>query len=229
MNNHATYEYQLRWAKKIRVIQLLGGKCVKCGCIDYHLLTFDHMHNKECCINDIKLARWSVIQQEINKCQLLCMRCHKEHHEIKHSQCRKNKEVMLTFKGVFKCQLCGYNKCTRALDFHHDNKDKLFTMASKSKSKTWKTVADLEDSIVDELQKCIVLCANCHCDVHFDHERFDHNIDIIMYKVKHYKECPPKIDRESVISMIHNGMRQVDIVNRLKVAKSTISKICAMH
>lgn len=38
--------------------------------------------------------------------------------EIKKSYYRKIKEKLIEYKGG-KCQICGYNKCTSALEFHH--------------------------------------------------------------------------------------------------------------
>jgi len=62
------------------------------------------------------------------------------------------------------CRLCGYNRCLRALHFHHMNSwEKDFNISEKS---TW---YDIEP----ELKKCILLCANCHAEVHdglVDHE-----------------------------------------------------------
>lgn len=60
-----------------------------------------------------------------------------------------------------KCQICGYNKSNRALAFHHiDPTQKDFSFGSiMSKPKKW-------DSLIVELKKCILLCHNCHCEVH---------------------------------------------------------------
>lgn len=55
------------------------------------------------------------------------------------------------------CSVCGYNKCIGALDFHHtDPSKKDFSIADK-KSKT---------AIESELEKCIVVCKNCHSEIH---------------------------------------------------------------
>ncbi len=54
-----------------------------------------------------------------------------------------------------KCIYCGYNKCTAALDFHHRNPEtKEFTITSKVSYK-W-------ERIEKELEKCDLVCANCH-------------------------------------------------------------------
>lgn len=56
------------------------------------------------------------------------------------------------------CQICGYEKCSEALDFHHTNAlEKDFNISSKLSS--WKRIAS-------ELKKCVLLCARCHREVH---------------------------------------------------------------
>ena len=59
------------------------------------------------------------------------------------------------------CQICGYDKCPTALEFHHlDLKEKDFAFgASRANPKKW-------EAIVTELRKCILLCVNCHREVH---------------------------------------------------------------
>ena len=57
-----------------------------------------------------------------------------------------------------KCQICGYNKSLAALHFHHIDKKKekigrLFWGAKKEK-------------VMSELKKCILVCANCHAEIH---------------------------------------------------------------
>lgn len=54
------------------------------------------------------------------------------------------------------CSLCGYNAHAVALDFDHLNpKEKEFTIGTKYCHKPW-------IEILKEIQKCRVLCANCH-------------------------------------------------------------------
>jgi len=57
------------------------------------------------------------------------------------------------------CAICGYNKCASALDFHHNNNsDKKFSISQFNDCGIKK--------IKNEMDKCIVLCRNCHAELH---------------------------------------------------------------
>jgi len=76
------------------------------------------------------------------------------------------KERCLKFKGG-KCENCSYDKSKRALSFHHiDPKEKDFNIAN-AHCKTW-------ELIKVELDKCKLLCSNCHME---EHERLDYRDD----------------------------------------------------
>ena len=67
------------------------------------------------------------------------------------------REKAIAFKGG-KCQICGYNRCLTAMEFHHpDPMEKDFSISTRITS--WK-------AIEKELEKCVLLCANCHREVH---------------------------------------------------------------
>lgn len=71
---------------------------------------------------------------------------------------QRTKIKALEYKGN-KCIICGYNKCSRALVFHHiDSAKKEFSISSVSRS--WETIKK-------ELDKCILLCMNCHAEEHY--------------------------------------------------------------
>lgn len=59
------------------------------------------------------------------------------------------------------CGVCNYNACSAALELHHlDPTKKEISLGSVRASPiNW-------DSIVRELRKCVMLCANCHREVH---------------------------------------------------------------
>src|SRR3989344_8353294 len=72
---------------------------------------------------------------------------------------RKIKAMAIEYKGG-KCNICGYNKYAGALDFHHiDEKTKKFDLSSKGLTRSW-------EKTKVEVEKCLLLCANCHREIH---------------------------------------------------------------
>jgi len=65
----------------------------------------------------------------------------------------------LEYKGS-KCIFCGYEKCESALEFHHlDESKKEFGLSSRGLTRSWK-------KIKAELDKCVLVCSNCHRELH---------------------------------------------------------------
>jgi predicted transcriptional regulator len=55
------------------------------------------------------------------------------------------------------CSICGYYKCKNALEFHHINsKNKKFRITTNTISR---------NDLIEELNKCVLLCANCHREI----------------------------------------------------------------
>lgn len=68
------------------------------------------------------------------------------------------KQRMVDYAGGC-CTICGYNGYIGALEFHHIKPStKSFEINSRTK-KTW-------EAILAEIEKCILLCSNCHKEVH---------------------------------------------------------------
>ena len=64
-------------------------------------------------------------------------------------------EFLQQYKMEKGCSVCGYNEIPQALEFDHiDRSKKKFGMNKAWKYK-WST-------IMEELEKCVVLCSNCH-------------------------------------------------------------------
>lgn len=68
-----------------------------------------------------------------------------------------------------KCEKCGYDKNIAAFDFHHrDGYEKNFEI--KIQYLNWKD----DDEILEEAIKCMLLCANCHRELHNPHLETQH-------------------------------------------------------
>lgn len=71
----------------------------------------------------------------------------------------KDRKIALIKELGGKCSICGYNKNLAALAFHHI-KDKSFTLDSRTISRHSMKI------IRDEVAKCILVCHNCHSEIH---------------------------------------------------------------
>jgi hypothetical protein len=72
---------------------------------------------------------------------------------------RKLKAMVVEYRGG-SCILCGYSRCTGALDLHHvDESLKEFGLSLKGMTRSW-------ERIKKEADKCVLVCANCHREIH---------------------------------------------------------------
>ena len=87
-----------------------------------------------------------------------CKDCHKQYVT---NQYFKRKEKVNDIKTNCKCAKCGESR-SYTLDFHHKDpsiKDETIARMTSNCNK-------MED-ILKEIEKCIVLCANCHREFHY--------------------------------------------------------------
>lgn len=71
---------------------------------------------------------------------------------------RRIKDLLVEEAGGV-CVLCGYDRCRRALEFHHvDPEQKAYGLSERG-------VARSLERARSEAAKCVLLCSNCHAEV----------------------------------------------------------------
>ena len=142
------------------------GCCTKCGKTDWKLLEFNHID---------PILKWKSISkisaftdyaiEELQKCNLLCVRCHRIHTRQTTGGEASSKRRQILQKYIQKikvecgCEECGYTNAQypQTVDFDHiDPSEKNICI-----SRLVQTSTSIEE-IDAEIAKCRVLCANCH-------------------------------------------------------------------
>jgi len=72
---------------------------------------------------------------------------------------RKTRLALIEYKGGC-CARCGYDKCSSALEFHHIDPSKKDFGIGDGNSRALK-------KLMKEAEKCVLLCANCHRELHY--------------------------------------------------------------
>lgn len=87
---------------------------------------------------------------------------------------KKLKEELVAYKGG-KCEICGYDECIAALEFHHlDPTQKEFGIGANGITRSL-------ESLKKEADKCLLLCCNCHRKLHWD---IDNGIKVDIESIK---------------------------------------------
>ena len=133
------------------------------------------------------------------------------------------KRTLFEYMGTSACKCCGESE-SRILAFHH-TRDKSFAISKWITNKNIKDVSKLSQEIKDELDKCILLCPNCHLTEHYEHEFFETYKEDILYKSNNIRENSKPLDKEEVKRMYLSGMKQIDIARHFGTAKSTVCDI----
>lgn len=138
-----------------------------------------------------------------------------------------------------KCQICDYNKCQEAMDFHHINPlEKEFSFnRARANPKAIK-------KIIEELKKCVLLCSRCHREVHagvavcdsnitLDIEKLSSELDLKrklkIHQANSFINKPDKnkilLTNDQLVDMLqeHNGNKS-SLARYLKVSETAIRK-----
>lgn len=100
------------------------------------------------------LTEWSTRPGANGPRRKRCRRCQSE--AVTKRRQRMKAQLVEEFGGG--CVLCGYSRSVAALVFHHlDPKEKDFSISGNTPS---------YEKLRAEASKCVLLCANCHYEVH---------------------------------------------------------------
>jgi hypothetical protein len=184
-------DYENRRADiKKQAFELIGyDNCKLCGYNKFDFnLAFHHLdpNTKDISISSIssKSIADFKLSGELKKCILICENHHSEIHAGLHQDIlipqlvdskRQNyrrvmmakiKQQCVDYLGG-RCMKCNYNNCNRALEFHHSNSsEKEFSMAERREASF--------EKLKSELNKCSLLCRNCHREEHYKNKTGTH-------------------------------------------------------
>ena len=172
--------YQLKILQK-------SGECLKCDKEFCHASS----KSKKYCSSKCRSSHWSILNPEKFKAHskksrlkcnpIKCRYCKKLIPDTERKSgitycsdvCRKQNRInknynyrskisqkFIEYKKNIGCQNCGYNKCGGSLDFHHVDP---VIKSRRISAGLWNNKTKLFET---ELSKCILLCKNCHYEVH---------------------------------------------------------------
>ena len=138
-----------------------------------------------------------------------CKKCYVHYNNEKR---KKYKNLLIEYKGG-KCEICGYSKCNKALEFHHLNpKEKEFGISENSFNRS---LSELKK----EVDKCLLLCANCHRELHDKEENEKYN-DVDFTR----KRVIDKIDDALCEKLLLEHKKQQEIADIFGVSLSTLKR-----
>lgn len=105
-------------------------------------------------------------------CSSSCKSTHSETVNQSTYKCQQGRalarKVSFVNKLGGKCEKCGYNKNLAALIFHHlDPRQKTIPLDARNLSNR------KESKLLEELEKCSLLCQNCHAEIHYPYLNLD--------------------------------------------------------
>ena len=146
-----------------------------CHCGEKRVIEGCHLKNssaKTCICSEQKETRKCPICQNdynvpVKSTRKFCYECspyyeHSSGRALTITAIRKAvKRNLVKHKGG-KCQLCKYDRCIEALQFHHINPDEKDFQISDLTKYTPEAIQEC----FDEIEKCVLVCSNCHAEIH---------------------------------------------------------------
>ena len=152
-------------------------------------------------------------------------RCKKCASERVDDRRRKLKHELVQYKGG-KCEICGYDKCEAALDFHHLNPEEKELQLSSGKTHSL-------EKMKLEADKCILVCANCHREIHYKlnqvkrdekNKEYELNESLIDSQYQKLNCKQAQLNIEEIQKYIDGGLNQKEIAKKCNVSWSTLKR-----
>lgn len=144
-----------------------------------------------------------------------CKKCYTYYNAEKR---KRYKKELVEYKGG-KCEICGYDKCISALEFHHtDATKKDFSISETTFSKSM-------DILKKEVDKCILVCANCHREIHEkEREELLNNMENYKKDCDLRKRAINKINENEFLGLLEKGYSLKKLSEYYNVSISTIKR-----
>lgn len=128
----------------------LHGYCKKCKTLKYNIR----------CPRFCKCCNEQILNERRHRGAVFCSNTCRRIHANKLNIIRKDKlgQRFANFKLKIKCCICNYDKFGGSLDFHHIN--------PKEKDRKIPYNITSFNLIKDEIEKCVLVCKNCHYELH---------------------------------------------------------------
>lgn len=156
-----TKQYNRALAQQIKE----SNPCKICGETRFYCLDFHHRDpatKKDTICNLIRHGySTQIVKEEIDKCDIICSNCHRKEHTNTYKYLTKKARYVLELKQKSLCSKCQLS-IPECLDFHHIDDNKTDGIGSMLRDKN----ISLEE-IKSEIEKCIVVCSNCHREIHY--------------------------------------------------------------
>ena len=151
-----------RIERKRRLVEIRGGRCEDCG-YDVSIAALE-FHHRDSTTKEFGLGNfngsWERLLTEADKCDLLCANCHRRRHHYRGTVTARGKKARAIRLMGDRCGGCSSVVPDSLFEFHHwDSREKKFGISRDGLSRRWEAIAA-------ELLKCVMLCANCHREVH---------------------------------------------------------------
>lgn len=194
-------------------------RCYKCGFIKDETEFSKNLNNND------------ELNRECKECQKAYFKEYYKNNKDKHIKTvmlgtRSKRQAIQKFKVERGCARCGFNKHPAALHFHHiDKSTKKFGIGNLPSS---------HEDLIIEIEKCEILCANCHALEHADPNWYRPIIykkeKVIKAKRPRKSPSKPRVKKDllpdHILKELLWEMPSEEIAKKLNVSGSYLSKYC---